>query len=248
MELDRDSWRHEVERITMQRDLLLLESSRHKAARETLRQACAELESDLDVMEKERDTARREAERMRDRYEMMEVRGAAPVYSWEREGPTGCGDSPTADVPTGVESGPVGYANRNGTSASEEPYNGAPIRVRCGHCGRSEPCEAVPPQPGDREHLRYLEAMLAAKNKWLKGLPTREEYAALAAKVDALISGFEGASGMMAGDLAALAAKVDAVRDLALHLTDYANARAYGLTGTACLQVVNDSAQKARKA
>jgi hypothetical protein len=125
IELDRDSWRHECERITMQRDLWALECQRHKAARETLRQACAELESDLDVMEKERDEARREAERRQDFIEHV-LRGN-PLG--EREGPTGCGDSPTADVPTGVESGPVvpprGYANRNGTSASEEPYNGA---------------------------------------------------------------------------------------------------------------------------
>jgi hypothetical protein len=68
----------------MQRDLLALECQRHKAARETLRQACEELESDLDVMEKEREEARREAEELRERL-CSRQRGTLgwPKFSWE---------------------------------------------------------------------------------------------------------------------------------------------------------------------
>jgi hypothetical protein len=126
----------------------------------------AAADAECDALARHLDTARREAERMRDRYEMMEVRGAAPVYSWEREA--------------------AGYANRNGTSASEEP---------------AAPPSADAPRCGEPEHLRYLEALLAAKNKWLKGLPTREEFEGLHQEVRFLRE-------KCGADIAALDAKV----------------------------------------
>jgi hypothetical protein len=142
-------------------------------------------------MEKERDEARREAERRQDFIEHV-LRGNRLAYaeplSWPRTA-EGAGPQPKDAFST---------CPRCGARFS------VPV-VGCAGCGYPNVAAAPPsadaPRCGEPEHLRYLEALLAAKNKWLKGLPTREEFEGLHQEVRFLRE-------KCGADIAALDAKV----------------------------------------